>query len=105
MCATKKQISKTLPDDVSALKKIIADQTDIIASKDNLITRKNNIITHKEQRITILEEFVRLHKLKTFTASTEKTINQHEMFNEAELSVAAEEILTEQDAEYCGSGA
>ena len=100
MCATKKQISKTLPDDVSALKKIIADQTDIIASKDNLVTRKNNIITHKEQRITILEEFVRLHKLKTFTASTEKTINQHEMFNEAELSVAAEEILTEQDAEY-----
>ncbi len=102
MRATKKHISDTLPDDVAALKKIIVGQADIIVSKDDLITRKNNIITRKdsvitlkEQRITILEEFVRLHKLKTFAASTEKSINQHEMFNEAELSVAAEEVLAE----------
>ncbi len=95
MRATKKQIPKTLPDNVDALKKIISDQADIIASKDDLITSKDNTIIHKEQRITILEEFVRLHKLKTFTASTEKSISQHEMFNEAELSVAAEEVMAE----------
>ncbi len=92
MCATKKQIQKILPDNVAALKKIIADQANIIVSK-------NSIITLKEQRITILEEFVRLHKLKTFAASTEKSINQHEMFNEAELSVVAEDVLAEQEAE------
>jgi len=92
MRATRKQISKVLPDDVAALKKIIADQADIISSKDS-------VITLKEQRISILEEFVRLHKLKTFTASTEKSLNQHEMFNEAELSVVAEEVLSEQDVD------
>jgi len=99
MRATKKQIPDVLPDDVEALKRIIADQAGIITSKDDLITRKDSIITLKEQRIIILEEFVRLHKLKTFTASTEKSINQQEMFNEAELSVVAEEVLSEQEAE------
>ncbi len=92
MRATKKQTPTTLPNDVEALKKIITDQR-------RIITRKDSIITFKEQRITILEEFVRLHKLKTFTASTEKSIDQQEMFNEAELSVAAEEVLTERESD------
>lgn len=99
MRATKKQIPETLSDDVEALKKIIADQADIIVRKDDLITSKDSIITSKEQRITLLEEFVRLHKLKTFTASSEKSVDQHEMFNEAELSVVAEDVLAEQEAE------
>jgi len=85
MSAAKTHALKTLPDDVEALKIIIAE--------------KDNIITLKEQRISTLEEFVRLHKLKKFAASSEKSIDQHEMFNEAELSVVAEEVLSEQEAE------
>lgn len=85
MRATKKQIPDVLPDDVDSLKKIISDQ--------------DKLLVHKEQRITLLEEFVRLHKLKTFTASSEKYVDQHDMFNEAELSVVAEEVLAEQESE------
>lgn len=85
MRATKKHLSKLLPNDVEALKKIIAE--------------KDNIITFKEQRITLLEEFVRLHNLKTFTSNSEKSVDQREMFNEAELSVVAEEVLAEQEVE------
>jgi transposase len=99
MRTTKKQIPKTLPDDVGALKKIIADQGRIIARNESVIVQKDSVISNKEQRIIILEEFVRLHKLKTFTASTEKSTDQQEMFNEAELSVAAEAVLTEQESE------
>jgi len=99
MRATKKQISTSLPGDVEALKKIIADQGRIIARNESVIVKKDSVISSKEQCIALLEEFVRLHKLKKFTASTEKSLNQQEMFNEAELSVAAEAVLTEQESE------
>jgi len=83
MSAAKKQSLQALPDDAEALKKIIARQDSEIADKD--------------QRIALLEEFVRLHKLNKFGASSEKCVNQQEMFNEAELSVVAEEALIEQE--------
>jgi len=75
---TSLQPLQTLPDDPQALKAIIAAQA---------------------SRITALEEFVRLHKFKTFGARTEKSPDQPDMFNEAELSVVAEEILVEQAAQ------
>ena len=68
-------------------------------ARDSVIAQKERVISNKAQRITILEEFVRLHKLKTFTASTEKSVGQQEMFNEAELSVAAEEVFIAQKSE------
>jgi len=81
-----------LPNDVEALKKIIAD-------KDLCIDQQHNIIQLKQQRITQLEEYLLLSRAKIFGVSTEKSAEQHDMFNEAELSVAAETILTEQEAE------
>lgn len=83
---------QALPNDVAVLKRIIADQASALAEKDHLLSLK-------AQRIAILEEFVRLHKLKNFCASSEKSPSQQEMFNEAELSVVAEEVLAEREAE------
>ena len=85
MRAAKDNTVQTLPDDVEALKAIIANQ--------------DNIIALKQQRILQLEEFLLLSRAKKFGASTEKSPDQHEMFNEAELSVAAEEVLVEQEAQ------
>ena len=107
MSAAKTTILEQLPDDIDSLKKIIADQAvnyenllkdkdSIIADRNNIITKRNQTITLKEQRIHQLEEYLRLAKVKRFAASSEKSVDQQEMFNEAELSVVAEEILTEQ---------
>jgi len=68
-----------LPDDVEALKKLIAEQ--------------QRFLEHKDKRIHVLEELVKLHKLKKFGASSEKSPDQEEMFNEAELTVEAEVAL------------
>ena len=77
---------KGLPDDVEALKQIIADQQTILVKKD--------------KRIQLLEEFVQLQKLKKFAASSEKSADQREMFNEAELTVEAEAALQAEDKEF-----
>ena len=82
MSAAKPQPKNT----VEALQKALAEKEQIIADKD--------------RRIALLEEFVRLEKLRRFAASSEKAfIPQQELFNEAELVVAAEEAaLTELEA-------
>ena len=61
-----------LPDDPKFLKQLLAE---------------------KEQRIIILEEYVRLHKLKQFGRQSEVASSQQEMFNEAEFAVEAEAYL------------
>ncbi|UTW02797.1 IS66 family transposase [Amphritea atlantica] len=70
--------NKQLPNDPEALKRIIEQQAN---------------------RIAALEESLRLQKLKKFGASSEKSPDQQEMFNEAELSMVVEEYLTESEAE------
>ena len=74
MSALKKQVIESLPDDPGALKLIIARQA---------------------TRIAALEEYVALEKLKKYAASSEKSPDQQEMFNEAELTVVAEDMLAE----------
>lgn len=75
----------TLPTDPSVLQKMLAE-------RDAVITRQAN-------RIATLEESLRLQKLKKFGASSEKSPDQQEMFNEAELSAVVEEYLAESEAE------
>jgi transposase len=60
--------TNTLPDDISALKALLLE---------------------KDKRISLLEEQVRLLRHKRFAASSEKSDEQAELFNEAE---AAESI-------------
>lgn len=90
MSKAKTDVLQALPDDIEVLKKIIAGQHQSLAEKDASLTEKDHIIA-------ILEEYVRLQKLKKFGASTEKSQDQREMFNEAELSTEAEQILVEQE--------
>jgi transposase len=78
MSAAKKHDLDTLPDSPEALKKIIAE---------------------KDLRIALLEEIVRLQQQKRFGHASEKSPEQQEMFNEAELTDAAEQRLSEQAAE------
>lgn len=75
MSAAKKQ----LPNDPEALKRIIEQQAN---------------------RIAALEESLRLQKLKKFGASSEKSADQYDMFNEAELSVVVEAYLAESEVEH-----
>jgi transposase len=97
MSTAKTDVLQALPDDVEILKKIIAGQHQALAEKDASLTEKDHIIA-------ILEEYVRLQKLKKFGASTEKSHDQQEMFNEAELSVEAEQILVEQEDRQAKKG-
>ena len=76
MSALKKQPIDSLPDDPHTLKKIIAEMA---------------------VRITALEEYVRLSKIKKYAASSEKSADQHELFNEAELTVIAEDAIAEDE--------
>lgn len=85
MSAAEKHDTGSLPDDPELLKAIIAKQDQTIAVK--------------EQRIALLEEMVRLQTQKRFGASSEKSPDQQEMFNEAELTEAAEQCLSEQESE------
>ncbi len=66
----------SLPDDPEALKVIIAEQA---------------------KRIAALEEYVLLEKIRKYAASSEKSPDQREMFNEAELADAAETLLAESE--------
>ena len=76
MNALKKHIDQPLPDDPVALKKIIKAMA---------------------IRMAILEEYALLGVIKKYSASSEKSVDQHELFNEVELTVAADDIA-EQNA-------
>jgi len=78
MRAIKKQSLESLPDDPDKLKSIIMELS---------------------SRVAALEEYVLLGRAKKYGASSEKSVDQREMFNEAELSVVAEAALTEQESE------
>jgi len=77
MRALKKHVSITVPELEKAL------------------FEKELIIATQAKRIAMLEEYVALGKFKKYGASSEKSPDQQEMFNEAELTVVAEEMLAE----------
>ncbi|HEY9119558.1 MAG TPA: IS66 family transposase [Marinobacter sp.] len=63
-----------------------------------LLAERDKALANKDRIIKAMEEAIRLHKLRRFGASSEKSADQHELFNEAELAVVVEEGLAEQDA-------
>ena len=71
------------------------------AKKEKIVTTDPQellkIIAAKDQRIAALEEYIRLDKLRRFGASSEKSPDQSELFNEAELSSEADGLLVETD--------
>jgi len=66
-----------------------------VSELEKSLSEKDLIIAAQAKRITILEEYVALDKCKKYGASSEKSPDQQEMFNEAELTVVAEEMLAE----------
>lgn len=67
-----------------------------LSDKDRIIEEKDHVIDERDRRIALLEEIVRLQKLARFAAKTEKyTAEQRELFNEAELAVEGEALLSE----------
>jgi len=77
---------------MSALKKHVAIT---VVELEKSLSEKDLIIATQAKRIAILEEYVALDKFKKYGASSEKFPDQHEMFNEVELTVVAEEMLAE----------
>ena len=70
----------------------------LLSERDRTIAQKNRVVEAKDRIIKAMEETLRLHKLRRFGASSEKSADQHELFNEAELAVVAEEGLAQQEA-------
>lgn len=89
MSASNNQPDQCLPDDIAVLKQIIAE--------------KDKALAIKTQRIYNLEEYIRLQKQKTFGASSEKSPDQQELFNEAESS--GEDLLAEPQQETVSTAA
>ena len=65
------------------LQKLIAELT----AKDDIIDKKSHVIREQKKRIALLEEYLRLERTRHYGQSSEKSPNQGELFNEAELLV------------------
>lgn len=79
--------------------KLSAEQLrSLLSERDRIIEQKDKVLENKDRIIKAMEEAIRLHKLRRFGTSSEKSVDQHELFNEAELAVVAEEGLAEQEA-------
>lgn len=76
MSALKKHFDQPLPDDPEALKKIIKAMA---------------------IRMAILEEYALLSVVKKYSASSEKSVDQRELFNEVELTVVAEDLVEQSE--------
>ncbi len=66
-----------------------------VSELEKSLSEKDLIIATQAKRIAMLEEYVALDKCKKYGASSEKSADQQEMFNEVELTVAAEEMFAE----------
>ena len=80
------------------LRQLLSERDSLIAQNERVLEQKDKVLENKDRIIKAMEEALRLHKLRRFGASSEKSADQHELFNEAELAVVAEEGLAEQDA-------
>lgn len=87
---------KTLSAD--ELRQLLSERDSLIKETEKALAQKDKVLENKDRIIKAMEEAIRLHKLRRFGASSEKSVDQHELFNEAELAVVAEEGLAEQEA-------
>ena len=84
-----------------SLEKLIGELT----LKDDLIEKKSHVISEQKKRIALLEEYLRLEKCRHYGASSEKSSDQEELFNEAEQLVGeAEQAETEKPAKKHAGG-
>lgn len=62
------------------------------------LSSKDRVIADLAKRVELLEEYLRLERLRKYAARSEKSPDQTELFNQAELVDAAEAVLAEQEA-------
>lgn len=67
----------------------MAEHLAILVEKDEIIGLKTEVILSQKKRISILEEALRLSKVKRFTSTSEQS-GQQELFDEAELEALPE---------------
>jgi len=74
------------PNDLSSqVQALLSEKDGVIKEKDDIIAKKSDVIFEQKHRIEILEEYLRLAKVKRFGASSEQTSpEQGLLFNEAE---------------------
>jgi len=75
----------------SQVQVLLSKKDEVIKEKDDIIAKKSDVIIEQKQRIEILEEYLRLEKVKHFGASSEQTSSeQGNLFNEAEVTAPPE---------------
>lgn len=70
----------------------LADQEARLQSQALLIEQHNQQIRQRDTYIQLLEELLRLKKIQQFAAKSEKLAHQHQLFDEAELETAINEL-------------
>ncbi len=65
---------------------LLAEQAALLAEKEQVIEHKSDVISEQKKRIAILEEALRLSKVKRFGPTSEQS-SQGNLFNEAEVDV------------------
>lgn len=101
--ATKKNTDKTSVNDavetLSSSREFGGDPSqlhDLLDRQYKIIEQKTSVITEQQKRIAILEEYLRLERARRFWSSSEKNLNQGELFNEAE-AIEDEELSATPD--------
>jgi transposase len=69
-----------------------------VSELEAALSSKDRVIAELAKRVELLEEYLRLERLRKYAARSEKSPDQTELFNQAELVDAAEAVLTEQEA-------
>ena len=70
----------------------LLEKENVILEKDDIIQKKSQVIEEQKKRITLLEEYLRLERARLYGRSSEKSGNQGEIFNEAELVDCATQL-------------
>jgi transposase len=83
---------------------LLLEKDQLIGKQATVIERKSEVISAQKQRIAILEEALRLSKIKRFAPSSEQC-HQHSLFDEAEVEAETDNDLAELDAEETGETA
>ena len=73
------------------------DYQDRVSRLEKSLSEKDKIIARQAVLIAAYEEYTRLNKVNKYGKSSEKSPDQKEMFNEAELTVVVEKMLAESE--------
>jgi len=84
---------------------LLAEKDQLLADTQHALDHKNHIIREQQKYITLVEEYLRLAKIRRFGSRSEKLAFQVDLFDEAELEVALgdlEEQLPEEENRKLG---